>query len=257
MRRKLRSGEAVICTKMNTADPVIMDMIGLLGFDCVWMCNEHVALDWDRLGHLIRTASMNDMDSMVRVAKGSYSDFIRPLELGTSGLMVPHCKDEAEVQQVVQQTRFPPQGRRPFDGGNSDGNYTLTPISDYLRQANENTFVIVQIEDAEAIDRIDGIAAVEGIDALFVGPGDLSLSLGVPGQTKHPKIVETIARVAEACRKHGKHWGLPVTAETVAEHIKMGARFLACGADVLGLKDYYSELRNRLEAEGITFSPKI
>ena len=252
--QKLRADKAVICTKINTVDPVIVDMIGLIGFDCVWICNEHGAIDWDRMGHLIRTANMNDLDTLIRVAKGSYSDFIRPLELGAPGIMVPHCRDEKEALEIARWTRFHPVGRRPLDGGNSDGHYTLTPLSDYLREANENTFVIVQIEDPEAIDSIEKIAGVDGIDVLFVGPADLSHGLGVPGQVNHPKITETIARVADACRKNKKNWGIPVTVESAPKYLEMGARFLACGADVIALRDYYLELRNRLGDLGVEFS---
>jgi len=254
VRQKLRAGRPVICTKINTVDPVIVDMIGLFGFDCVWICKEHAAVDWDRLGHLIRTANMNDLDTLVRVSKGSYSDFIRPLELGATGIMVPHCRDEMEAQEIARSTRFHPVGRRPLDGGNSDAHYTLTPLSDYLREANENTFVIVQIEDPEAIDNIEKIAGVDGIDALFIGPADLAQGLGVPGQLNHPKIAETIARVADACRKNQKNWGIPLALETVPKYLEMGARFLAIGADVLGLREYYGGLRKRLGDLGIEFS---
>ncbi len=255
--QKLRAGKPVLCTKINTVDPVIVDMIGLFGFDCVWICSEHSAIDWDRLGHLIRTANMNDLDTLIRVAKGSYSDFIRPLELGATGLMVPHCRDGKEALEIAQSTRFHPVGRRPLDGGNSDGHYTLTALPDYLREANEKTFVIVQIEDPEAIDHIEKIAAVEGIDGLFVGPADLSHSLGVPGQVNHPKIIEAIARVADACRKNNKNWGIPVSFETAPKFVEMGARFLACGADVLGLREYYTVLRKRFMELGIEFPTPI
>jgi 4-hydroxy-2-oxoheptanedioate aldolase len=254
--KKLRAGKPVICTKINTADPVIVDMIGLFGFDCVWICCEHIGIDWDRLGHLIRTANMNDMDTLVRVAKGSYADFIRPLELGATGIMVPHCRDEREAQEIARSTRFHPVGRRPLDGGNSDGHYCLTALSDYLREANENTFVMVQIEDPEAFDSIEKIAGVDGIDHLFVGPADLSQGLGVPGQVNHPKITETITRVADACRKNKKDWGLPVTLETAPKYLEMGARFWACGADVLGLQEYYGGLRKRFGELGVEFFPK-
>jgi len=257
VRRKLQDGKPVICTKINTTDPVIVDMIGLYGFDCVWICTEHLAINGDRLGHLIRTANMNNMDAVVRVARGSYSDCIRPLELGAAGIMVPHCRDEIEARQIAQWTRFHPVGRRPLDGGNSDAHYTLTPLSDYIREANENTFVIVQVEDPEAFDSIEMIARVDGIDVLFVGPTDLSHALGVPGQADHPKITEVIARVADACQKNGKNWGLPVTLETVPKYLKMGARFLACGADVLGLREYYGELRKHLEGLGVEFSTPL
>src|SRR5262245_21045057 len=120
VRRKLEADKPVICTKINTTDPVIVDIIGLMGFDCLWICSEHSAIDWDRLGHLIRTSAMNNMDSMIRIAKGSYSDLIRPLELGASGVMVPHCMDLDEAKQVAQTARFHPLGHRPLDGGNSD-----------------------------------------------------------------------------------------------------------------------------------------
>jgi 4-hydroxy-2-oxoheptanedioate aldolase len=251
VRRKLEQRKPIICTKANIFDPVVVDMIGLFGFDCVWICKEHGAIDWDRLGHLIRTASMNDMDAVVRVPKGSYSDLIRPLELGCAGIMVPHCKDEVEAQEIAQHTRFYPIGRRPLDGGNSDAHYTLTPIADYLRAANQNTLVIVQIEDPEAFDRIEKIAAVAGIDVLFVGPADLSQGLGVPGQQDHPEIIKVIARVAEACRKFAKSWGLPVTTQSARKYMDMGATFLTCGADVIGLGNYYRQLCKELESLGV------
>jgi 4-hydroxy-2-oxoheptanedioate aldolase len=257
VREKLRSGKTVLCTKINAADPVLVDIIGLLGFDCVWICREHGAIDNDRLAHLIRTAGMRDLDSMVRTPRGSYSDFIQPLELGASGLMIPHCIHADDAREIVRRTRFHPLGRRPLDGGNSDGHYCMIPLADYLRQANENTFIIVQIEDPETVDEVDAIAAVEGIDCLFVGPGDLAHALGVPGQIEHPDVACAIERVATACHRNGKAWGLPVTADSAPRYMRMGARFLTSGADVLGLHAYFRDLRQRFEALGVEFAPKL
>jgi 4-hydroxy-2-oxoheptanedioate aldolase len=251
--QKLRAGKPVICTKINTTDPVIVDMIGMVGFDCVWMCNEHSAIDWDRLGNLIRAAIMNDMDTVVRVAKGGYSDYVRPLELGAAGIMVPHCMSGIEARQVARWTRFHPVGRRPLDGGNSDARYTFTPLTDYMREANEKTFVIVQIEEPEALENVESIAEVDGIDLLFIGPADYTQALGVPGQMDHPQLAEAIQRVAQVCRKSGKNWGLPVSLETLPKYVSMGARFLTCGADVIGLREYYCELRAGLQSVGIEF----
>jgi 4-hydroxy-2-oxoheptanedioate aldolase len=133
----------------------------------------------------------------------------------------------------------------------------MMPLSDYLRLANENTFVMVQIEDPEALEHIESISKVDGIDALFVGPADLSHGLGIPGEINHPKITAAIERVAQACGTSGKAWGLPVNLENTPKYLEMGARFLACGADVLGLQVYYKDLRTRFEGFGIEFSPKI
>jgi len=242
---------------MNTLDPVIADMIGLIGFDCLWLCNEHTGIDWDRLGHLIRTAQVNDLDTMIRTDKGAYPDFIRPLEAGATSLMVPHCMSGAEARAIGQATRFQPLGRRALDSGNVDGHYCLIPLAEYLQKANENTFIVVQIEDPEALDQIDEIVAAPGVDVVFVGPADLSHGLGVPGQFQDRRVQKAIEDVADACRKHGKHWGLPVSPETAPKLMEMGARFLASGADVLGLGAYLRDLRGRFEKLGVEFEPKL
>lgn len=257
VKRKLASNQPVLCTKMNTFDPVIADMIGLLGFDCLWLCNEHTGMDWDRMSHLIRTASLNDMDTLIRTDKGAYPDFIRPLEAGATSIMVPHCLSANEAREIGQATRFQPLGRRALDSGNADGHYCLIPLAEYLEQANNNTFTVVQIEDPEALGEIDGIVSAPGVDVIFVGPADLSHGLGVPGQFQDPRIVKAIEQVADACRKHGKHWGLPVSPDTAPKFIEMGARFLASGADVLGLGAYLKDLRGRFQKLGVEFEPKI
>lgn len=257
VRRKLAENQPVLCTKMNTLDPMVCEIIGLVGFDCLWLCNEHTGIDWDRMGHLVRTAAMNNMDSMVRVSKGGYTDFIRPLELGATGIMVPHCMSGAEAAYVGQQTRFQPLGRRALDGGNCDGAYCMVPVADYLKHANDNTFVIVQIEDPEALGHIEEIVAAPGVDIVFIGPADLSHGLGVPGQTRDPRIVKATEEVAAACKKYGKHWGIPVSAETAPMYLEMGARFLASGADVLALGPYFKEVRSKFEKLGFTFEPKL
>ncbi|MEO7653964.1 MAG: aldolase/citrate lyase family protein, partial [Bryobacteraceae bacterium] len=200
---------------------------------------------------------MNDMDIMVRTDKGAYSDFVHPLELGATGLMVPHCMSVEEARQIVAMTRFHPIGLRPLDAGNADGHYCMIPLADYMRQANDKTFLVVQIEDPEAVECVEEIAAIPGIDALFIGPGDLSQALGVPGNMKHPTVVKAIERVAEACREHGRAWGLPVSAESAPQYMEMGARFLASGADVLGLSVYFKQIRQNFEKLGFEFAPKI
>ncbi|MFN7924268.1 MAG: aldolase/citrate lyase family protein [Bryobacteraceae bacterium] len=257
VRQKLAENKPVICTKMNTLDPMVADIIGLLGFDCLWICNEHTGINWDRMDHLCRVGAVHGMDTMVRVDKGSYCDFIRPLELGATGLMVPHCKSAAEAAEIGQATRFQPLGRRALDSGNVDGAYCLIPMHDYLRLANENTFVVVQIEDPEALDQIDEIASAPGVDVLFVGPADLTHALGVPGQFNDPRLTKAIEDVAAACKKYGKHWGLPVSTESAPKYLEMGARFVNCGADVIGLGSYFKDVRAKLEKVGFEFSPKL
>lgn len=152
--------------------------------------------------------------------------------------MVPHIMSLADAKNVVKMTRFHPLGRRPVDGGNADGAYCNIDFVEYLRQANEQRFVAIQIEDPEPLDELEAIASLDGIDIIFFGPGDFSHGIGAPGVWDHPKITETRRRVAEVCAAAGKFAGTPGNPDNLDELIKMGYRFISMGADVVGLSEY-------------------
>jgi len=235
---KLRQGKVVSCFKTNLTCSRVAEIAGMSNFDCFWTEMEHTANDWSVIEKQILASKAYDMDVMVRVAKGSYSDYIRPLELDAAGIMVPHIMSLAEAKNVVRMTRFHPVGRRPIDSGNADGSYCNIAFQDYIRQANQKRFVAIQIEDPEPLPELEAIASLEGIDIIFFGPGDFSHSIGAPGVWDHPKIIQTrkeVAKVALAC---GKFAGTPGSPENLDELIAMGYRFIPMGADVLGLSNY-------------------
>ena len=238
---KLRRDEPVLCAKQNVTNAWVTEIAGLVGFDCMWLCMEHCTGDYAAVEHSIRAAKLHSMDAMVRVSKAGYSDMIRPLELDAAGVMYPHCMSPQEAAQAVWTLKFHPIGRRPIDGGNIDGDFCTLPLAEYVARSNEQKFLAVQIEDKEAVEHIEAIAATAGIDIVFIGPGDLSHSLGVPGQAEHPLIGEAIERVEAACQRHGKHWGLPVSSATIRAYYDRGARFFATCADVIGLRQYFKD----------------
>jgi 4-hydroxy-2-oxoheptanedioate aldolase len=235
--KKLRDGQTVCCFKLNFGDPRAAEIAALCGADCLWLDQEHVPTDWSTLEHQIRAAKLSDVDTMVRVAKGCYSDYIRPLEADAAGIMIPHLMNLKEAREIVYFTRFHPIGRRPVDGGNADGKYCLVDFQDYIREANRERFIVVQIEDPEPLAELDQIAAVAGIDMLFFGPADFSQGIGAPGQFNHPKIIETRLRIAEAAKKHGKFAGTVGSADALPELIGMGYQFINMGADVFALEE--------------------
>ena len=241
---KLRAGGVANCMKLNLADPRVAEIAGIAGFDSVWIDREHVATDWQVVENVVRAAKTLDTDVMVRVSKGSYSDLIHPFELDASGIMIPHVKSLAEARQIVQDTKFFPVGRRPLDGGNADGGYTAVTLPDYLAQSNREKFVCIQIEDPEPLDELDAIAALEGIDMLFFGPGDFSQGIGAPGDWQNPKIAETRRRIAEACVGTGKIAATVGSAGNYAELVEMGYRYISIGADVVGLGEYFKSVRS-------------
>ena len=239
--RKLRAGNVVSCLNVHL-DAQVSDIAGMSGFDCLWIDREHLAQDWSILQAHVWAAKSHDMDVMARVARGSYSDYIKPLELDAAGIMVPHIMGLKDAQKVVHMTRFHPIGRRPLDGGNADGGYASMDCADYIKQANDQRFVVVQIEDPEPLDDLDAIAALDGIDMLFFGPADFSQGIGAPGDWNHPKLLETRKRVAEVAVKHGKFAGTPASIDNLDELIAMGYKFLAIGADVVGIGEYCKQL---------------
>jgi 4-hydroxy-2-oxoheptanedioate aldolase len=234
----LRAGKVAGCFKMNLYDSRAVEIAAQAGFDCLWVCMEHVPNDLSAVEKDILAAKIYDVDVMVRVPRGSYSDYVRPLEMDAAGIMVPHVMSLADARNVVRMTRFHPIGRRPVDGGNADGAYCGIEFKEYLRQANEQRFVAIQIEDPEPLDELDAIAALDGIDMIFFGPGDFSHGIGAPGQWDHPRLLAAREQVVQAALKHGKFAGTVAGPGNLDALIGMGYRFFSMGADVIGLAEY-------------------
>ncbi len=230
--KKLRAGETAFSFKLNFSCARAAEFVSMFGFDCIWVDVEHIANDWSVVEKQIWAVKANDTDIMVRVSRGSYSDYIKPLELDAAGIMVPHVMSGKEAGEVARMTRFHPVGRRPVDGGNADSKFLTVDMVDYLRQANQERFVIVQIEDPEGIDNLEEIARVEGIDMLFFGPGDYSHALGLAGQFDHPEVDKARKKVLDAALSNGKFAGTVGTVDGYKELIEMGYRFLNVGSDV-------------------------
>ncbi len=244
----LRAGETVFMTKSNLADARVVEIAGLAGFPCIWVDYEHVPNDLRVIEDQVWAGKAHDMDVMVRVPRGPYSDYIHPLEMDAAGIMVPHVMSPEDAEKVVWMTRFHPEGRRPVDGGNADGLFTMLPQADYTGTMNHERFVVLQIEDPEAMEAVDEIAAVPGYDVLFFGPGDYSHSIGHSGEMDHPDVVAGFRKVAEAALRHGKYAGTVAGPGNAKERIEMGYRLLGVGADVVALSIYFNETMEALRA---------
>jgi 4-hydroxy-2-oxoheptanedioate aldolase len=239
---KLRAGEVVSCTKLNLCDSRAVEIAALSGIDCIWTDMEHVPNDYSFIEKQVLAAKAYNTDIMIRVSRGSYSDHIKPLEMDASGIMVPHVMSYADAKNVVRMTRFHPIGRRPVDGGNSDGAFCNIDFNEYLMQANERRFLCIQIEDPEPLPELDKIAALDGIDMLFFGPGDFSQGIGMPGKWDHPDLIKTKERIAKVADKHGKYAATVGSLGNLQQLIDMGYKFISIGADVVGLSQYFSEI---------------
>ena len=236
--------------KLNLCEPRIIEIAGLAGIDAVWLCNEHVPNDWSMLENQIRAAKLHDVDTIVRVSRGSYSDYIRPLEADATGIMVPHVASAEEARQIVDWVRFHPVGRRPIDGGNADGCFAQLPVKEYLHHANHERIVILQIESPEALEKVEEIAAVPGFDMLLFGGGDFSHRIGKAGAAPAAELASARRRVAAAAQKFGKYAASPGLPAPLPELLAEGHRLFGLGADVVGLGEYFRNRIDRIKAAG-------
>lgn len=223
------------CVKLNLADPRVVEICALAGAHCVWLDNEHVPNDWLNLEHMIRAARARGMDAMVRVSKGSYSDYVKPFEAGAQGVMVPHVTSAEEARRIVEMTRFLPVGRRALDGGNVDGSFCHVGLTDYLEQSNLEQFLVLQIESPEALEKVEEIAAVPGFDFLLFGVGDFAYQIGHPGQLDHPEVLAARRRVENAAVDHRKHCVAVGYQAPVVELTERGYGIINVDSDVTAL----------------------
>ena len=242
---KLRNNEPVYCLKSIYAEPDIVELMGCLNVDVVWICNEHLGINPEKLKNVIRASRSSDTDVMVRRVFGNYDDLIQPLEMGASGLMIPHCKSVEMVKEIVRQTRFYPIGNRGVDGISADSAFGTIPLDEYMKVANDETFLMIQIEDREAINSIEEMAEIEGVDIVFIGPADLSQSLGIPGDFKNEKIISVIDRTISACEKNNKWCGTSgMDPEYTKELLDKGVKFITGTSDYGMIKN---GITNQLE----------
>ena len=226
---KIRADEAVRICGLGNFLPSYVRHAAHFGFDCIWFDLEHRAMTDREVQSMLGFFHLFDIDCMLRSPTLERVRLYRYLEDGATGLMFPHVTTEQDARWIVEATKFPPMGNRGFDGAGLDSDFALQGGDDYPQQANDETFIVVQIESPQAVANVDAIAAVEGVDGLFVGPGDLSLRLRF-GSTMTLKEVDS--RVAEAAEKHGKVWGRPAaTPEEIGELHDRGAKLIAHGGD--------------------------
>lgn len=248
--RQMRAGKVATCTKLNLSDPRAAEIAALCGFDCIWIDLEHVPNSMASVEDAVRAAKAYDVDVLTRVSKGCYSDICRPLEADSAGVMVPHLMSLEEAKQIVYYTKFHPIGRRPIDGGNADGKYCLVDTQTYIKEANEQRFTVVQIEDPEPLSDLEEICALPGIDMIFYGPADFAQGIGSP-LGNDPRIEQTRALVAKTARKYGKFAGTVGSPANFDELVKLGYTFISTGADVVALWQYFKDIATKVDNRDI------
>jgi 2-keto-3-deoxy-L-rhamnonate aldolase RhmA len=231
LKDKIRSGETVHGSWINLGSTVSAEIVGQAGFDWLLLDLEHGAGDVAILYQQLQALSGSTSTPIVRIDNVSRPKVQRILDAGASGIMFPQIQTSLETDDAIRMMYYPPRGIRGMAKmirATGFGKYA----NEYIPNVEKNLVSVIQIETPNALQNIDAIAATAGVDVLFVGPNDLSLSLGVFGQMKHPLYQQAIQDVARAARDHGKATG--VLLQDISEYemyFELGYRFLACGGD--------------------------
>ncbi len=214
--------------------PNLIQIIGMHGgFHALWFDHEHVGFTTESLEVGTLAARSQGLDTFVRIAPTDYALVTRSLEAGAGGIMAAQVNSAEQAEQIVRWAKFHPRGVRGLNTGGYDARFGAMSIAEFTEHANRETFLAIQIETAQAVEECEAIAAIEGVDLLFVGPSDLSQSLGVPGDFWNQKCLAAIARVANACKHHGKHWGAVTVNPDHAEMLyEEGCRMISPSSDV-------------------------
>ena len=218
-KQKLANGE-IVTVVMGITHPDDIDAVGPIGFDGIWLEGEHGATEAADLGNLTRACDMWGMTSVARVNQNEQGLIYRTLDRGAQAIVVPHVNNAFEARNVVEGGKFTPKGKRGM--WTSRQGYD---VDNYLHKANDETMLIVLIEDIIAWDNLDEIIAVDDIDVFFVAPSDFAASMGHMGDLQHPDVVAKINDALTRIIAAGRNAGALATNENVAAYVDMGVRF--------------------------------
>jgi len=246
VKRKLEAGEIVFGSFVKLDAPAIVELYGIAGFDFVILDAEHGCYTHAGLENMIRTCERMGMSSVVRTPDAGEANILHVLDSGASGIQVPSLKSAAEVREVIRKAKYWPLGERGSARACRAAAYGTLP--DYEQRANRETLVSVHVENKEMVEDIEALCAVDELDVLFIGPGDLSASLGHPGDAAHPDVVAAIDRVIEVAAGR-KHIGTVVAnAVQLESYVARGVHYIAWLSE-LGM------LRGALNAAATNFKP--
>jgi 4-hydroxy-2-oxoheptanedioate aldolase len=233
LREQWAQGEVVFSLVLKLRDPAVVELLGHCGFASVVIDQEHAALSEPAVESLIRAAQGMGMLPVVRVQENRGPMIGKALDLGAAAVVVPHVTTAADAERAVRAAKFHPAGERGVDPTVRAGGYSTRPPAAYYAESNRDTALFVQVEGMEGVRNLDAIAATPGLDGIFIGPYDLSQSMGIPGQVRHPDLRAHMHRVIEVCREHGLMVGtFAGTVEDVRHWLAAGIRYFWCGTDV-------------------------
>jgi 2-keto-3-deoxy-L-rhamnonate aldolase RhmA len=227
MKEKLRAGEPVYGVSVMIPSPQIVEMVGAAGFDWVLLDCEHGTLTLESVELMAMAAEAAGITAIARPMSRSPEHILQVLDRGVMGVQVPHVNTAEDAREVIEAVKYHPLGRRSLAAGTRAAVYDAHgTLADHVKAANDATLIAAQLEDREAIENIDALLKVEHIDVFFIGPSDLSQSMGFPGNPKAPPVAQAIDASFRKMLAAGRTPGTPATAENVRDVLDKGVRYI-------------------------------
>ena len=251
VKRALAEGRLQLGTGFaQLRSPEIPRILAAAGFNWAFIDTEHGGFDVETVQDICRVANLCGLCPIVRVADLQYSLIARAFDCGAQGIIFPRVESPELLEKAVSWTKFPPIGVRGYGLTPVQVDYEAATFSQVIEHFNANTLVVLQIETKRAVEAREELLSVPGIDAVMIGPADLSISLGVPGDFQHPKMVEAMEAVRDSCRAHGVAPGTQTRTPALARFWKdRGMIFLGCSSETAMLQDRATELVKQLLAQ--------
>jgi 4-hydroxy-2-oxoheptanedioate aldolase len=245
IKDKLRAGQPVFTTGLKFHAPRLVEMLARSGADQIFLDAEHGPITEAECEEMVRAADLHDVPVMIRVPVNEPHVILRYLDIGTSGIMVPHVTTRADAERAVAAVKYPPEGTRSFAPGRGAERLGLSPL-EYVRRSNEETAVFALFEDVAGIDHVDAICTVPGLDGVAVGAYDLAASMGHPGEPWRDDVQAVVERVRETCRRHRMPFGtVPRDRADLRRQIERGCQLITVSTLEWGIqatRDVVAEL---------------
>lgn len=230
LKARLAAGERLIGTFIKTPSPIVIEVLALAGLDCLCLDAEHAPFDRGTIDLCVMAARASGIDVLVRIPSTSPEHVLAALDCGASGIVAPHVRSAEEARALVKMSHYG-AGGRGFAGSSRAARYTTRAMAEHIAASADSTVIVAQIEDPEGVDDIEAIAAVEGIDALFVGRADLTVSYGTT-DSDDPRVVEAVEKVVAVGKAQGRATGMFVARDSdVPMWADKGAQLFLLGSD--------------------------
>lgn len=246
LKAKIQQGEQVLGTLISLPSPEVAELISHLDFDWLFFDMEHSVIDAAKAQTMLQAVGER-LPVLCRLAELSESSIKKALDIGSAGVIIPKVNSAEEAKAAVRYAKYQPVGDRGVGAARAQA-YGLS-LQDYLKRANDSTIVVLQIEHIQGVENIEQIVEVDGVDVIFIGPYDLSGSLGLPGEVNHPKVLAAINRVEQVVKKKGLALGFfGMTPDAVKPAMEKGYQLITCGTEAGAIAGHMNHLLKKLKS---------